>query len=50
MPFVGLAAFTEVKHLFANLGDGTYQHSGIMAIRQAVAEVVEQEREALCSP
>jgi indolepyruvate ferredoxin oxidoreductase len=37
VPFVGLSSFTEVKHMFANLGDGTYQHSGIMAIRQAVA-------------
>jgi len=37
VPFVGLASFTEVKHMFANLGDGTYQHSGILAIRQAVA-------------
>jgi indolepyruvate ferredoxin oxidoreductase len=37
VPFVGLATFTDVKHMFANLGDGTYMHSGIMAIRQAVA-------------
>ncbi|WP_158924995.1 indolepyruvate ferredoxin oxidoreductase family protein [Acidisphaera sp. S103] len=36
-PFVGLSSFTEMKHMFANLGDGTYQHSGSMAIRQAVA-------------
>jgi indolepyruvate ferredoxin oxidoreductase len=36
-PFVGLASFTEMKHMFANLGDGTYQHSGSLAIRQAVA-------------
>jgi indolepyruvate ferredoxin oxidoreductase len=36
-PFVGLSSFTDVKHMFANLGDGTYQHSGSMAIRQAVA-------------
>lgn len=35
--FVGLANFTETKHMFANIGDGTYQHSGILAIRQAVA-------------
>jgi indolepyruvate ferredoxin oxidoreductase len=36
-PFVGLSAFTDVKHMFANIGDGTYQHSGILAIRQAAA-------------
>jgi indolepyruvate ferredoxin oxidoreductase len=36
-PFVGMAPFTEVPHVFANMGDGTYTHSGIMAIRQAVA-------------
>lgn len=37
VPFVGLSAFTDVKHMFANIGDGTYQHSGILAIRQAAA-------------
>jgi indolepyruvate ferredoxin oxidoreductase len=36
-PFVGLSTFTDVKHMFANIGDGTYQHSGILAIRQAAA-------------
>ena len=36
-PFAGLHSFTDVKHFFANLGDGTYQHSGSLAIRQAVA-------------
>jgi indolepyruvate ferredoxin oxidoreductase len=35
--WVGLAPFTETPHVFANIGDGTYTHSGIMAIRQAVA-------------
>ncbi|KAA3626809.1 MAG: indolepyruvate ferredoxin oxidoreductase family protein [Proteobacteria bacterium] len=35
--WVGQAPFTEERHIFANLGDGTYFHSGIMAIRQAVA-------------
>src|ERR1700722_1482033 len=36
-PFVGLSSFTDVKHMFANIGGGTYQHSGILAIRQAAA-------------
>ena len=36
-PFVGLSSFTEMKHMFANLGDGTYMHSGLLAIRQAAA-------------
>ena len=35
--FVGQAPFTKEKHVFANLGDGTYTHSGLLAIRQAVA-------------
>lgn len=35
--WVGQAAFTENKHVFQNLGDGTYFHSGSLAIRQSVA-------------
>ena len=35
--WTGLSHFTDEDHVFANLGDGTYFHSGIMAIRQAVA-------------
>ncbi len=35
--WVGQAPFSDRKHVFANLGDGTYFHSGILAIRACVA-------------
>ncbi len=35
--WTGLSPFTREKHVFANIGDGTYFHSGSLAIRQAVA-------------
>ncbi|MEE2688837.1 MAG: indolepyruvate ferredoxin oxidoreductase family protein [Pseudomonadota bacterium] len=41
VPWVGIAPFTDEKHVFANIGDGTYYHSGLMAIRQAIAAKVD---------
>jgi indolepyruvate ferredoxin oxidoreductase len=37
VPWVGQEPFSNDKHMFANLGDGTYFHSGLLAVRQSIA-------------
>ncbi|QFS82268.1 indolepyruvate ferredoxin oxidoreductase [Roseivivax sp. THAF40] len=35
--WIGEAPFSKTEHVFQNLGDGTYNHSGVQAIRAALA-------------
>ena len=38
--WIGMSSFVEDSHIFQNIGDGTYTHSGILAIRASVAAKV----------
>ncbi len=38
--WIGESAFSNREHIFQNLGDGTYNHSGLMAVRASVAAKV----------
>lgn len=38
--WIGHAPFTEEKHVFVHMGDGTYFHSGLLALRAAIAAKV----------
>jgi indolepyruvate ferredoxin oxidoreductase len=40
VPWIGQSAFTDTEHVFVNLGDGTYFHSGALAVRACVAAKV----------
>ncbi|WP_321930540.1 indolepyruvate ferredoxin oxidoreductase family protein [Paraburkholderia guartelaensis] len=37
MAWVGEAPFSRRKHMFQNMGDGTYFHSGLLSVRAAIA-------------
>lgn len=36
-PWVSVSQFVDTPHMFQNMGDGTYSHSGVLAIRASVA-------------
>lgn len=36
-PWIGMSPFVERKHIFQNVGDGTYFHSGTMAVTASIA-------------
>ncbi len=46
--WVSHSMFTQTPHVFQNLGDGTYFHSGILAIRQASAAKSEHHVQDSC--
>lgn len=38
--WIGEAPFSQHKHVFQNIGDGTYYHSGLLALRASIASKI----------
>jgi len=47
--WLGITPFGGPRHMFQNMGDGTYAHSGLLAIRAAIAAKVNLTYKILCN-
>lgn len=47
--WLGISPFGGPRHIFQNMGDGTYAHSGLLAIRAAIAAKVNITYKILCN-
>ena len=50
VPWTSLSHYTDEKHRFVNIGDGTYFHSGLLAVRASVTSGVNITYKLLFGP